>query len=152
MTHRGPFQAPTFCVSVIQAKALGPLSQGRELEKSRASPGGCPARLLSLQAPEGVDSPGSSPSSSPLVVSMAKETHLGWWYTLLFALNLFPRGVGHIFTSPSAQEFSTATHLHDCHLWVSLEAVRIYMGAGWPYYHSPRPKLTLHDVLFTPKQ
>lgn len=45
---------------------------------------GCPVGLLLLQAAEDIDFSGSSPSSSPLVVSMAEDTSLDWWYTLLF--------------------------------------------------------------------
>lgn len=141
--HR-PQPAWMNAMNILQAKALGPLSWGRELKKTPASPWVCPA---GLQAAEDIDSPGSSPSSSPLVLSVAKETHLGWWYALLFlkCSPLSPGNVDHIFTlsmnqrvvwSASAQGFSVGTHLHDCHLWVSLGAVLVCLGAGWQYYHS----------------
>lgn len=154
----GPQPAGLPTTNILQAKALGPLSRGRELKKALLALGrGFPVGLLWLQAAEVIDFPGSRPSSSPLVVSVAKETNLGWWYALLLTLKCScpsPRNVGHIFilstnqrvvSSPSAQGFSTATHLHDYHVWVRL-------GAGWPYHLSPGPKFTPLNALFTPKQ
>lgn len=89
---------------------------------------------LSLQTAGEIGLPGSSPSSSPLVVSLAKESSLGWWYALVFTskCSCLPPGiVGHILTfsrtqrvvwSPSARGFPAVIQLHDCHIWVGLGA------------------------------
>lgn len=81
------------------ARAAGTALRGSELGMSPASLG-VPSRAALVVAQE-IDFPGSSPFSSPLVLSLAKESHLGWWCALLFTLkcsHLPPGIVGHIFT------------------------------------------------------
>lgn len=96
--------------STPPARAAGTLLRGRELGTSPATLGvpplGCPEGLLWLQAPQEIGVPASSPSSSPLALSLAKESHLGWWHALVFTLkcsHLPPGNVGHICTFSRTQ-------------------------------------------------
>lgn len=122
----------------------------RGAEKEPCQAWGCPVGLFLMQAGEGVYSSGSSASSSPLVVLLGKKSNLGFYPTWNVPVFLLEKLV----TSPhfpSEPEIglisftSGVSSLHDCHLWVSLRT-------GWPYYHSPGPKLTSLDVFFTSKQ
>lgn len=128
------------------------VSLGTEL-KQPCQPWGCPVVLPNLQAAGDIYYPGSSPSSSPLIVRMAKETNSGWWYTLLFTLKcscLSPRKVVCISTllqqNRKCSELLHFLGFQQQNIYVTV--VRVSLGVVWPYYPSSGHKLT-HPTLHT---